>query len=70
MIEQIIKGFVTTKGSYEYRVEIKTADELGGFPVCGKNDAAVIEIFDKDGKMVDSGWLVISKNGKMRIERT
>lgn len=66
MVEQMING---------YLVVIRTADEMGGFPITGKRDAAIIEVYDcgnvvgESEDLVDSAWLTISKNGIARLER-
>jgi len=69
MVEQVIKG-----DGYRFRVVIRTADEMGGFPITGKQDAAIIEVYESfkdrdDDYMVDEAWLTISKNGVARLER-
>lgn len=66
MLEQKIGG---------YLVVIRSSDEMGGFPITGKRDAAIIEIYDcgnvigESEELVDSAWLTISKNGIARLER-
>lgn len=59
MAEQKTNGFL---------VKVLTADELGGFPMTGKNDAGIIEVYNNE-VMVDSAWITISKNGIARLER-
>jgi hypothetical protein len=61
MIKQMENGYV---------VVIRSADELGGFPMTGKRDAAVIEVYDSEEEtLIDSAWLTISKNGIARLDR-
>ena len=67
MIEQLING---------YLVVIRTADEMGGFPITGKRDAALIEVYDcgnvvgESEELVDSAWLTINvAGGRASLER-
>lgn len=66
MVEQLVNG---------YQVIIRSANELGGFPITGKRDAAIIEVYDclnlvgEEQTLIDSAWLTISKNGIARLER-
>ena len=43
---------------------IKISDERAG-----GHDAADFSVYDRCGKLVDEGWITISKNGIARIER-
>lgn len=61
MIEQEANG---------YRVRVLTADELGGYPMTGKNDMGIIEVYNSNGQIMDTAWVAISRNGIARIERT
>lgn len=50
-----------------YKVEIKTANEIG-YTVVAKRDAGLIRVYN--GKtLVDEAWLVVSKSGCVRLER-
>ena len=62
MIEQIING---------YTVTIKTADELGGFPITGESDIGIIEVYDfnKSEDAIDTQWISIGKDGLVCLER-
>lgn len=59
MLEQETRGYI---------IKIISRDELGGYPMTGVNDAAIIEIYKGD-EQVDSAWITISKNGIARLDR-
>ena len=60
MLEQKING---------YTVKILSADELGGYPMTGKSDMGIAEVYDRNDEIVDRAWITISKNGRLRFER-
>ena len=57
MLEQKVK---------EYTIKFRTTDEVDG--ILMPRDAGIIEVFKGD-EPVDWAWVVISKNGTVRLER-
>ena len=51
----------------KYKVEIRTANEMGRVMVV-KKDVGIIRVFEGD-KLIDEAWLVVSKAGNVRLER-
>lgn len=66
MITQLVNG---------YKVVVRSASEMGGFPITGKRDAGIIEVYSngslvgEEEELIDSAWITISKNGVARLER-
>ena len=58
-MKQVING---------YTVTILTAEELGGFPITGENDAGLVRV-ELEDDIVTEAWIVINDDGTIDLER-
>lgn len=52
-----------------FTIEIISSEELGGFPMTGKNDIGLLKIYDENENVINEYWMTLLEDGMAKLEK-